>query len=93
MSGFSYCQSADVILREVAGEVFLIPTSGDESMLFELNPAAKWLWEQLAETKSAEALVDTLMARYRVERERACEDLKVFLDRMIERGLVTVQAC
>ncbi len=93
MSVFSYCKSADAILREVAGEAFLIPTGGDESMLFELNPAGKWIWEQLAEPKSAEALTDAILARYRVDRERADKDLKVFMDRMIARKLVTVQAC
>lgn len=84
----------DVILREIAGEVFLVPIRGrlaDLQELFVLNGVGEWVWERLDGTLSVEALAEGVAAAYEVTPEEACADVEAFLGELAEAGLLEPQ--
>ncbi len=81
----------DVILREIAGEVFLVPIRGrlaDLQELFVLNDVGEWLWQRLDGTRSQDVLVEELIASFEVTPAEAASDLDGFLRELDEAGLL-----
>jgi hypothetical protein len=81
----------DVILREIAGEVFLVPIRGrlaDLQELFVLNSVGEWIWERLDGTQSADALAGGLAAAFEVTAEEARADVDGFVRELAEAGLL-----
>lgn len=80
-----------LILREVAGN-YIVVAVGDAVKTFNgvinLNETGAFLWKNLADGKNEEQLIDALLSEYEVERELATADVKKFIDKLTEAGLV-----
>ena len=80
----------DVIEREVAGEVFLVPIRGrlaDLHDLFVLNEVGRWLWRRLDGSQSVDALVAGVVEEFEVDDDRARADVDAFLNELQAAGL------
>lgn len=78
------------ILRTVAGETVVLPTSGVTSfdMMITLNDTGKFLWEKLTVGAEKDELVDALTLEYEVDRERAEKSVEAFVARLKERDFL-----
>jgi len=67
-----------VIRREIAGETFLVPVSGQLAHLqriFVLNPVAAHVWDRLDGEGDLETVLDSILAQFEVDLEVARADL------------------
>lgn len=79
------------ILREIAGDIIVIPTGEAARRLsgvITLNECGKFLFELLSTEQTEETLVSALLAEYDVDYETAVLDVKNFLDRLSENGFL-----
>ena len=84
-------RKSDLVVREIAGEVFLVPIRGELaklSRLFVLNGVGAFLWHRLEQERSAESLVEELLTTYEVGREEAESDVDDFLASMEGAALI-----
>ena len=85
----------DVILRQIAGEVFLVPIRGrlaDLQELFVLNAVGEWIWERLDGEHAADALAQELSAAFEVTSDEARVDLEGFLRELSDAGLLAARS-
>lgn len=79
-------------LRQIAGENLVVMTGKegtDMTRVISLNSSSTWLWKQLEDKNFFEAdAVELLMKEYDVIRLKASEDVKAWLDVLIENGIV-----
>ena len=78
------------LLREIAGQTVVLP-SGDElelNMMITLNDTGRFLWEQLAEEKTEEQLLEVMLAEYDVSREVAARCITNFVAGLDENGFL-----
>ena len=79
------------ILREIAGEVIVLP-SGDDldlSAMITLNDSARFVWELLTVERTHEELVAALMKEYPdVTKEKAEEQITLFVNKLKEYELL-----
>ena len=73
--------------RRIAGEMFIVDSQRAE--LHELNGPAAVIWEGLASGKDEDRVVAAVTAEFEVTREEAASDVKDFLDKLAEAGLLT----
>ena len=88
-------RGGDVVQREVAGELFLVPIRGhlaDLQQLFVLNEVGHWLWARLSEPASLSSLVTALRDEFEVDEAQAREDAVQFLQQLCEAGLAQESA-
>ena len=81
----------DVVLREIAGECFLIPTGKTVlkyNGLLHVSPLEAELWEMLRQGTNLEGLVQTMMTVYDVQENALREDIQEFLDRLDGSGIL-----
>jgi hypothetical protein len=81
----------DVVVREIAAEVFLVPIRGrlaDLDELFVLNSVGQWVWKRLDGTVSAAELAEEVSARFEVEVDEARYDVTAFIDELEAAGLL-----
>lgn len=81
----------DVVLREIAGETFLIPigeTVLKYNGLIRVNQLEAELWELLRQGTSLEELVHTMMTVYDVQERALREDILEFLDKLSGSGIL-----
>jgi hypothetical protein len=83
-----YARTADVIEADVGGEVVLLHTQSWQ--YFEFDNVGAAIWSLLSEPRSLDSLVESLIARFEVDRERCTQETKGFLDEMTAQGLVTL---
>ncbi len=77
------------VAREIAGEYIAVPVdSSCGTNIVILNPASKFLWDELSTERSFDELLDALLKNYDVSKEEAETDLKEFLMQLIENGLL-----
>ena len=91
MSGPGPRRLEDVVLREVAGEVFLVPIRqhlADMGELFVLNPVGEWVWQHLDGTRDVGELARGVCARFEVGEEQARADVQEFLLELEEAHLL-----
>lgn len=78
------------LLRDVAGSTVVVPL--DDSLTFhgmiKLNGSGKFLWEQLAEEKTREELLQALCKAYEIDEATAAQDLDAFLSHLREMGVL-----
>ncbi len=55
---------------------------------YGLRGIAKVIWEELQETRSDSELVAAIVEQYEVQETAAASDIRVFLDQLIQAGLV-----
>lgn len=81
----------DFVLREIAGESILLPTgqaAQKMSGLIELNESGALLWDRLKAECSERELVELLLREYEVSEAEAEADVKRFIVKMREAGLI-----
>lgn len=79
------------VLREVAGQNMVIATgeaSKDFHGMIKLNNTGKEIWQGLQEGLSEIEIAKGLQDKYQVEAEKAEQDTKEFIGKMIEMGFV-----
>ena len=79
------------ILREVAGN-YIVVAVGDAVKEFNgvinLNETGAFLWKILQEGATEEQLKEKLLGEYDVSEEIAARDVKAFINKLSEAGLV-----
>lgn len=78
-------------MREIAGEHILIPVGATALQIhgmITLSESGLLLYQKLQEECSEEDLVDALLAEYTVDRDTAASDVKEFLTRMRQVGIL-----
>lgn len=81
----------DFILREIAGDLLLVPTGKtalDLNGMLTLNEVGGEIWKLLDEVDSEEEIVNRLLEEYEVEREELQGDVREFLDKLRELGIL-----
>ena len=81
----------EFVLREIAGDYIIIPTGKtvlEFNGLVTVNEVGVSLWNMLQEDISFEGLVNGILEEYDVDEAVAREDIREFLDRMIEGGIL-----
>ncbi|MBR7178156.1 MAG: PqqD family protein [Oscillospiraceae bacterium] len=81
----------ELVKRDVAGDIILVPvgkTVYDSNGLFVLNELGEFLWDRLEAADSEEALLGAVLEEYEVTEEIAREDIRKFLNRLRELGIL-----
>ena len=72
----------DFILREIMGDVVLVPINQSTSQfngLITVNELGKFIWENLEKVQDENDLLQLILDEYEVERDVAKKDLDEFL--------------
>ena len=87
-----YSPSADVVAREIAGELIIVPiTSGIGNMgdeLFSLNETGKAIWDRLDGNRSVGEIVTELTDLFESPANEIEEDVMGFLRELLRRGML-----
>jgi hypothetical protein len=78
--------SGDVLFQEVGGETVLLDLQSEQ--YFGLDAVGTRVWQLLGEGVGADAVVDTLLDEYDVQRETLATDVSDLLDQLAEAGLI-----
>ena len=72
------------LLRQVAGQNVVLPVGGDLdlNMMITLNDTGAFLWEQLQNETTQEALVQALLAEYDVDPQTAADCVAAFIQKL-----------
>lgn len=81
-------RAPDAVAAPVDGRLVVLDPVGDRYA--RLNPAAAFLWEQLADPAPLATLAHALADRYGLEGERASADVSHAVSALIERGMAVV---
>jgi len=90
--GKKYSLSPNLVVREIEGEVIIIPLTsgvGDmEEALFTLNPTGLAIWQRLDGKKSVREVIQELDNEYDASREEIEEDVVGLLEELYQRKLI-----
>lgn len=79
------------ILRQVAGN-YIVVAVGEAVKTFNgvinLNESSAFLWKKLESGAEESELVEALLGEYDVERATAEKDVKLFISKLTEGGLI-----
>ena len=81
----------ELVKRDIAGDTILVPvgkTVYDSNGLFILNELGSFLWDRLEAAGDEEALLRAVLEEYEVTEETAKKDLRAFLDKLRELGIL-----
>lgn len=81
----------EMIKREIAGETYLVPigaTLKSYNGIFALSEVAAFIWDRLPDAQDESAVVDSVIAEYEVEPETARSDVREFLAKLEEMGII-----
>lgn len=82
----------EIIIREIAGECILVPT-GEKAESFHgiisLSESGKYLVELLKKDVTEDELTDALLSEYETDRETASRDVREFLKKLKNIGIVS----
>jgi hypothetical protein len=87
----TYRRKDSVVQRDVAGQTLLVPIQGEAADLqrvFSLNAVGRLVWEALATGRTEGELAVDVMENFDVDAERASADVRAFVARLAEAGLV-----
>ena len=79
------------MLREIAGDYIIIPTGKtvlEFNGLVTVNEVGVSLWNMLQNDVTFDELVEGILEEYDVEEAVAKEDIREFLDKIIESGIL-----
>ena len=86
-----YTRNNDFVMREIAGEAFLIPV-GNASVKFNgmitLNAVSAYIWKKLENPISKEELISAMLEDYEVEKEQVEKDVTEFLNMLKQLEMV-----
>lgn len=80
-----------LVTRRIAGEVFIVPVKGkiaDLRCLFVLNPVGECIWEEIDGLQTTDPIVESVLKRFNVSREKAIADISEFIGQLREAGLL-----
>lgn len=77
-----------VLVRELEGESVLLNLNSES--YFGLDGMGTRMWAALTASASIEAAYETLCDEYEVEPEHLRADLRTFIEKLVEAGLVEV---
>ena len=86
-----YSRAADVVLRSIAGEDFLIVLHAGESKMYSLNNMGLWFWRQMERPVSQSELLAAMLAEYEVTDDVAAAEIERFMGYLVERVLACVE--
>lgn len=81
----------EFVLREIAGDYIIIPTGKtvlNFNGLITVNEVGVSLWKMLQEEVTLEKLVQGILDEYDVDEAVAREDIREFLDKLNEGGIL-----
>jgi hypothetical protein len=81
----------EFVLREIAGDYIIIPTGKtvlEFNGLVTVNEVGVSLWKMLQNEVTFDDLVNGILEEYDVEEAVAREDIREFLDKIIESGIL-----
>jgi hypothetical protein len=81
----------EMIHRQLAGENILVPGGNavlDLNGLFVMTETGAFIWSILPQAETEDEIVDKMLEEYDVDRETAQEDVKEFLGRLREYGII-----
>lgn len=81
----------ELIRREIAGDVLLVPVGGtvlENNGLFALNELGAFLWDRLETAADEETLVQAVLAEYEVDETTARTDTAAFLQKLREMDIL-----
>ncbi len=81
----------ELIKRDIGGDTILVPvgkTVYDANGLFVLNELGTFIWDNLPQADSEEAVVELVLREYDVERETAKADVREFLDKLRQLNIL-----
>lgn len=85
-------QGPEMVVREIAGEVLLVPVRGKLAQLqqiFVLNPVGAYIWQQLDGERDLDAIRQGLIETFEVASPEAETDLFEYLGALEGAGLVS----
>lgn len=86
-----YVRNPDFIFRQIVDEMILVPihkNTADMDSIFSLNEVGGFIWGKLEQPSSAAELAAAIQAEYETTAEGAVNDLRIFLDQMIDIGAI-----
>ena len=86
-----YRRRGDVVTRTIAGEAFVVPVTGtlaESGGIFILDETGHFIWELLAASLSAEAIVEKICEDFDISPEQARMDVDSFLDELKNECLI-----
>lgn len=81
----------ELIKRDIAGEVFLVPVGKsmyDSNGLFILTELGAFIWDRLPEAAGEEDIVSAVLSEYEVDEATARSDIREFLKKLEDLGIV-----
>ena len=84
----------EFVLREIAGDYIIIPTGKtvlEFNGLVTVNEVGVSLWKMLQEEVTFEELVAGILEEYDVDEAVAAEDIREFLDKLIDSGILVAE--
>ncbi len=81
----------EMIHRQLAGDNILVPGGNavlDLNGLFVMTETGAFIWSILPQAATEDEIVDKMLEEYDVDRETAQEDVKQFLGRLREYGII-----
>ena len=81
----------ELVKRDIAGDTILVPvgkTVYDSNGLFILNELGSFLWDRLEAAENEEELLHAVLNEYEVTENVAEKDLRTFLDKLREMGIL-----
>jgi hypothetical protein len=81
----------ELVKRDIAGDTILVPvgkTVYDSNGLFILNELGSFLWDRLEAAENEEELLHAILNEYEVTENVAEKDLRTFLDKLREMGIL-----
>lgn len=79
------------VLREMADTVVVVPTGKilkEYPQIMNLTHAAKFVWELLKEDITVEEIINKLVDRYKIDRDRAKKDVEEFIQKLREKNML-----
>lgn len=81
--------SQNFVLREIAGDILLIPVGQTELRgMIQLDPLSRLIYQAAQAGREPEEILRQILAEYEVEEGRAREDLDAALTKMREIGIL-----
>ena len=82
----------EFVLREIAGDYVIIPvgkTVIEFNGLITVNEVGVSIWNMLQDEVTFDQIVQGILNEYEVEESVAREDIREFLDKLIDGGILT----
>ena len=88
----TFSKNGEFAFRVVAGEAVLVPIRGgvgELGSIFTLNEVGAEIWRLIDGARSTDDIAQAVCEQFEVALEQATRDVRSFLKRLLDRGLVT----